>query len=107
MNTMVRMTPITSQTMMVRMVLFTGYFLPRGKTPGSQGDGQGMQKQSSGREPGFSRGRRRYFQPPRQQVLLGALAARCVGFPHRDFHERRAQRLEVFIIPRALEDLDE
>jgi hypothetical protein len=38
MNTMVRMTPITSQTMMVRMVLFTSED-PSEKIPEKQGDG--------------------------------------------------------------------
>src|SRR5688572_20337646 len=90
MNTMVRMTPMTSQTMMVRIVLFTGLILPRKSREISEGWTRATVAKF-GRRPGYSRGRTLLFvvrrrgagpgllQPAREQVLLGALAAGGVG----------------------------
>src|SRR6267142_3813773 len=101
MNTMVRMTPITSHTMIVRIVLFTKRILP-------------------GKNPSYNKGIWDYFpctfgrvglkstlQATGEEKLFGAFIAGRIRLPHDHLLERPAQRFEVFIIPRALEDFDE
>src|SRR5258708_9404723 len=101
MNTMVRMTPMTSQTMMVRIVLFTRRILP-GKTPAIT-MGYGTASPCT-----FGRmGLKSTLQATGEEILFGAFIAGRIRLPHEHFHERPAQRFEVFIIPRALEDFDQ
>src|SRR5687768_12599681 len=92
MNTMVRMTPITSQTMMVRMVLFTGDDSFEEKT-------RELLQRRFGRLGGL--------QPPCQEELLGALVPARIRLPDDHFPEGGAQRFEIFIIPCPLEDFYE
>src|ERR1051325_6279404 len=84
MNAIVRITPMTSQTMMVRIVLFTnGSF--REKSLG--------QTRAWGWECLFQG-----FESARDEILFGALSPRRRGLPHHHFLERVPERSQVLII---------
>src|SRR5438045_2068187 len=104
MNTMVRMTPITSQTMMVRMVLFT-YAFPSEWTMATKTAPRRQIRPSRGNStlPG---GNLR-LEAARQEVLLGAFVAGGIGLAYDDLLECPTQGLEIVIIPRSLENFDE
>src|SRR6266852_1001082 len=101
MNTIVRMTPITSQTMMVRMVLFTNasFF---GKSLRIQGAEQEILPENWGWPGRFSS-----LRPAREQVLLGAFAAGSRRLSHHDLLERTLERSQILIIPGPLEHFDQ
>src|SRR5438132_13596526 len=91
MNTIVRMTPITSQTMMVRMVLFTNASFC-GKSLRIQGAEQEILPENWGRPRRFSSCR-----AAREQALLGAFAALCRGLSRDDLSEITLVRYHMLL----------
>src|SRR5438105_552899 len=101
MNTIVRMTPMTSQTMMVRMVLFTNASFC-GKSLRIQGAEQEILPENWGRPSRISSCR-----AAREQVLLGAFVARSRGLSRDDLLECTLERSQILIIPGPLEHFDQ